>query len=206
VKVNVYLRDRSKPCEFDAVYGEYVSDPWPARTLVQSSYIDFELEVGVSVLLRGLRRRPFPMCGARSLGALLIAVLVRRGLTYRIGKALQSRQRTAYALVFLATDSSVEKDSHSRCTGHVDDVHFDAPFCVFSLYKTVGCGRLFPNLPRLRGTPTRLLSNSRAIKTTALRYDAARLSLRRADAQHGGAADGSGRFDRKEPPLQLMWA
>src|ERR1700692_2367418 len=65
------------------------------------------------------------MRGARCFGAFLIAVLVHRGLTYRIGKSLQRPQRTAYALVFLATDSSVEKDCHSGCTGHVDDVHCD---------------------------------------------------------------------------------
>ena len=118
------------------------------------------------------------MRGVRSSGALLIAVLVRCRLTYRIGKSLQRPQRTTYALVFLATDSSVEKDRHSRCAGHVDDVHFDAPFCVFSLCKTVGCGRLFPNLSQLRG---RLLSNSGAIKTTALR-----LRRRRVAAGAGG--------------------
>lgn len=74
------------------------------------------------------------MRGARSFGALLIAVLVRRGLTYRIGKSLQCPQRTTYALVFLATDSSVENDRHSRCTGHVDEVHYDSPLlCLLTV-------------------------------------------------------------------------
>ncbi|HWJ36734.1 MAG TPA: Rid family hydrolase [Steroidobacteraceae bacterium] len=45
VKVTVYLRDLSNAAAFDAVYRDYISEPWPARTLVQSSFIDFELEV-----------------------------------------------------------------------------------------------------------------------------------------------------------------
>jgi hypothetical protein len=94
----------------------------------------------------GLRRMPFPMHRARSFGALLIAVLVRRGLTYRSGESLQRRQRTAYAPVFLAADSSVEEDRQSRCASQADDVHFDVPFGVFLLCKTVGWGWLFPDL------------------------------------------------------------
>jgi len=45
VKVTVYLRDLANAATFDAVYRHYISEPWPARTLVQSSFIDFELEV-----------------------------------------------------------------------------------------------------------------------------------------------------------------
>jgi 2-iminobutanoate/2-iminopropanoate deaminase len=30
---------------FDEVYRDYISEPWPARTLVQSNFIGFELEV-----------------------------------------------------------------------------------------------------------------------------------------------------------------
>jgi reactive intermediate/imine deaminase len=45
VKVTVYLRDLANAAAFDAVYREYISQPWPARTLVQSNFIDFELEV-----------------------------------------------------------------------------------------------------------------------------------------------------------------
>jgi 2-iminobutanoate/2-iminopropanoate deaminase len=45
VKVTVYLRDLANAAAFDAVYRNYVSRPWPARTLVQSSFIDFEVEV-----------------------------------------------------------------------------------------------------------------------------------------------------------------
>jgi 2-iminobutanoate/2-iminopropanoate deaminase len=45
VKVTVYLRDLANAAAFDAVYRDYVSQPWPARTLVQSNFTDFELEV-----------------------------------------------------------------------------------------------------------------------------------------------------------------
>ena len=45
VKVTVYLRDLANAASFDAVYRDYVSQPWPARTLVQSNFLDFELEV-----------------------------------------------------------------------------------------------------------------------------------------------------------------
>ena len=45
VKVTVYLRDLANAAAFDAVYRDYISQPWPARTLVQSNFIDFELEV-----------------------------------------------------------------------------------------------------------------------------------------------------------------
>jgi reactive intermediate/imine deaminase len=45
VKVTVYLRDLANAAAFDAVYRDYVAQPFPARTLVQSNFIDFELEV-----------------------------------------------------------------------------------------------------------------------------------------------------------------
>ncbi|MDB6082760.1 MAG: endoribonuclease family protein 1 [Gammaproteobacteria bacterium] len=45
VKVTVYLRDLANAAAFDAVYRDYISPPWPARTLVQSNFIDFEVEV-----------------------------------------------------------------------------------------------------------------------------------------------------------------
>jgi 2-iminobutanoate/2-iminopropanoate deaminase len=45
VKVTVYLRDPSNTAVFDEVYRDYISEPWPARTLVQSNFIGFELEV-----------------------------------------------------------------------------------------------------------------------------------------------------------------
>jgi 2-iminobutanoate/2-iminopropanoate deaminase len=45
VKVTVYLRDPANAAAFDEVYRDYIAEPWPARTLVQSNFIDFELEV-----------------------------------------------------------------------------------------------------------------------------------------------------------------
>jgi 2-iminobutanoate/2-iminopropanoate deaminase len=45
VKVNVFLRDLKDKAAFDVVYAEYVGDPAPARTLTQSNFIDFEVEV-----------------------------------------------------------------------------------------------------------------------------------------------------------------
>jgi 2-iminobutanoate/2-iminopropanoate deaminase len=45
VKVTVYLRNLSNAAAFDEIYRSYISEPWPARTLVQSSFIDFELEI-----------------------------------------------------------------------------------------------------------------------------------------------------------------
>jgi 2-iminobutanoate/2-iminopropanoate deaminase len=50
-KVTVYLRDPANAREFDLIYRGYVSEPWPARTLVQSSFIDFEIEVD-AILVR----------------------------------------------------------------------------------------------------------------------------------------------------------
>jgi len=44
-KVTVYLQDPANAREFDLIYREYVSEPWPARTLVQSSFVDFEIEI-----------------------------------------------------------------------------------------------------------------------------------------------------------------
>ncbi len=51
VKVTVYLRDPANAREFDLIYREYVSEPWPARTLVQSGFVDFEIEVD-AILVR----------------------------------------------------------------------------------------------------------------------------------------------------------
>lgn len=51
VKVTVYLRDLANAREFDLIYREYVSEPCPARTLVQSSFVDFDLEVD-AILVR----------------------------------------------------------------------------------------------------------------------------------------------------------
>lgn len=51
VRVGVFLRRPSDGREFDAIYREYVGDPLPARTLVQSGFEGFDIEVD-AVLLR----------------------------------------------------------------------------------------------------------------------------------------------------------
>lgn len=51
VRVGVFLRRPSDAKAFDAIYREYVGDPWPARTLVQSEFDGFDIEVD-AVLLR----------------------------------------------------------------------------------------------------------------------------------------------------------
>lgn len=45
VKINVFLKDPSHAQAFDAIYAKYVSAPLPARTLVQSGLIGFDIEV-----------------------------------------------------------------------------------------------------------------------------------------------------------------
>jgi reactive intermediate/imine deaminase len=45
VKVTVYLKDLTAKPVFESVYRDYFTDPAPARTIVQSSFIDFELEI-----------------------------------------------------------------------------------------------------------------------------------------------------------------
>jgi reactive intermediate/imine deaminase len=46
VKVTVYLRNLSDAPEFDRIYTEYVSkEPLPARTLVQSAFGTFDIEI-----------------------------------------------------------------------------------------------------------------------------------------------------------------
>lgn len=52
VKVGVFLRNPADAKAFDALYREYVSDPLPARTLVQSNLAGFDIEVD-AVLVRG---------------------------------------------------------------------------------------------------------------------------------------------------------
>jgi 2-iminobutanoate/2-iminopropanoate deaminase len=37
VRVTVYLDDMQKSSAFDSVYREFVAEPWPARTIIQSS-------------------------------------------------------------------------------------------------------------------------------------------------------------------------
>ena len=44
-KVNVYLRNPADAKEFDEIYRTYVGDPPPARTLTQSNFAGFDIEV-----------------------------------------------------------------------------------------------------------------------------------------------------------------
>jgi 2-iminobutanoate/2-iminopropanoate deaminase len=52
VKVTVYLKNPARAPDFDKIYRGYVAEPWPARSLVQSGFIDFELEVDAILKLR----------------------------------------------------------------------------------------------------------------------------------------------------------
>jgi enamine deaminase RidA (YjgF/YER057c/UK114 family) len=45
VRVGVFLRHPANAKEFDAIYREYVSEPFPVRTLTQSSLPGFDIEV-----------------------------------------------------------------------------------------------------------------------------------------------------------------
>jgi 2-iminobutanoate/2-iminopropanoate deaminase len=45
VRVGVFLRNPADAKEFDAIYREYVSEPFPVRTLTQSSLPGFDIEV-----------------------------------------------------------------------------------------------------------------------------------------------------------------
>jgi len=51
VKVNAYLKDPLDAKEFDAIYSEYVTEPFPARTLVQSNLVGFDIEVDAILLV-----------------------------------------------------------------------------------------------------------------------------------------------------------
>lgn len=51
VRVGVFLRNPADAKEFDAIYREYVSDPLPVRTLVQSNFAGFDIEVD-AILVR----------------------------------------------------------------------------------------------------------------------------------------------------------
>ena len=50
VKVSVFLKNPSDAKAFDAIYAEYVSDPPPARTLIQSNFAGFDIEVDAVLL------------------------------------------------------------------------------------------------------------------------------------------------------------
>ena len=52
VRVGVFLKNSSDAKEFDAIYSEYVSEPWPARTLTQSNLVGFDIEVDAVLLAK----------------------------------------------------------------------------------------------------------------------------------------------------------
>lgn len=52
VKVNVFLKNPADAKEFDAIYAGYVGDPPPARTLAQSNFAGFDIEVDAVLLAR----------------------------------------------------------------------------------------------------------------------------------------------------------
>ena len=54
VRVGVFLRNPADAKEFDAIYKEYVGDPLPARTLTQSNFAGFDIEVD-AVLVRPMK-------------------------------------------------------------------------------------------------------------------------------------------------------
>ena len=45
VKVTVYLKNLNDRAEFDEIYANYVGDTPPSRTIVQSNFIDFDIEI-----------------------------------------------------------------------------------------------------------------------------------------------------------------
>ena len=45
VRVGVFLRNPADAKEFDAIYREYVSEPFPVRALTQSNFAGFDIEV-----------------------------------------------------------------------------------------------------------------------------------------------------------------
>lgn len=52
VKVGVFLRNPADAKAFDAIYAEYVADPPPARTLTQSNFAGFDIEVDAVLLAK----------------------------------------------------------------------------------------------------------------------------------------------------------
>lgn len=50
VRVGVFLKNPADSKEFDAIYKEYVNEPWPARTLTQSNLVGFDIEVDAVLL------------------------------------------------------------------------------------------------------------------------------------------------------------
>ena len=52
VKVSVFLRNPADAKEFDAIYKEYVAEPYPVRTLTQSNLPGFDIEVDAILVRR----------------------------------------------------------------------------------------------------------------------------------------------------------
>jgi len=53
VRVGVFLKDPADAKEFDAIYREYVEEPYPVRTLTQSNLPGFDIEVDAILVRRG---------------------------------------------------------------------------------------------------------------------------------------------------------
>jgi enamine deaminase RidA (YjgF/YER057c/UK114 family) len=45
VRVGVFLKNPADAKEFDTIYREYVAEPFPVRTLTQSTFAGFDIEV-----------------------------------------------------------------------------------------------------------------------------------------------------------------
>lgn len=45
VRVGVFLKNPADAKEFDAIYREYVTEPFPVRALTQSNFAGFDIEV-----------------------------------------------------------------------------------------------------------------------------------------------------------------
>ncbi len=52
VRVGVFLKNPADAKEFDAIYKNYVSEPFPARTLTQSNLPGFDIEVDAVLLAK----------------------------------------------------------------------------------------------------------------------------------------------------------
>lgn len=52
VKVGVFLKNPADAKEFDEIYREYVTEPYPVRSLVQSTFAGFDIEVDAILVRR----------------------------------------------------------------------------------------------------------------------------------------------------------
>ena len=52
VRVGVFLKNPADAKEFDEIYREYVSEPLPVRTLTQSTFAGFDIEVDAILVRR----------------------------------------------------------------------------------------------------------------------------------------------------------